>query len=272
MNKLLRFSTFLFFSFMLMNSTSIQAADHALTDNQGAGMPDANVISSFGKSGNSNSGISFSGDPEGPNTLYLISAPKTLDFGQHGQFTTQNWDLLPQKDSVGVASPQDNGVAIADFRLGNAKNWNLSVQSTAFSNLPDGGRDIQPISSIAFRNADVYNGKWNNENIVYTKESTQSAYTPIKTFDFNHELSVSPNSSLSHDPINNPEFGQSAVILTSRSDSNNADNIYRGRGIWLLAFNHKKDIVLHPTKSEIPGNFRAYFRWILGTDSTQALS
>lgn len=115
MNKLLRFSTLLFFSFMLMNSTSVQAADPALTDNQGAAIPDANVINPSGKSGNSNSGISFSGDP---NDLYLISVPKTLEFGQHGQFTTQNWDLLPQKDSDGVASPQDNGVAIADFRLG----------------------------------------------------------------------------------------------------------------------------------------------------------
>lgn len=269
MNKLLRFSTLLFFSFMLMNSTSVQAADPALTDNQGAAIPDANVINPSGKSGNSNSGISFSGDS---NDLYLISVPKTLEFGQHGQFTTQNWDLLPRKDSDGVASPQDNGVAIADFRLGNAKNWSLSVQSTAFSNFPDGGRDIQPISSIAFRNADVYNGKWNNDNIVYTKESTQSSYTPIKTFDFNNELSVSPNSSLSPDPINNPAFGQSEVLLTSGSDSNNSDSSYRGRGIWLLAFNHKKDIVLHPTTSEIPGNFRAYFRWTIGTDSTQALS
>ena len=44
MNKLLRFSTLLFFSFMLMNSTSVQAADPALTDNQGAAIPDANVI------------------------------------------------------------------------------------------------------------------------------------------------------------------------------------------------------------------------------------
>ena len=199
MNKLLRFSTLLFFSFMLMNSTSVQAADPALTDNQGAAIPDANVINPSGKSGNSNSGISFSGDP---NDLYLISVPKTLEFGQHGQFTILNWNLIPQKDQnqqnhtsrQANDSPQDDGVAIADFRIGTATNWYLSVQSTAF--YKEKTNEIQPIAAIGFRNAEIYNGQSKNgtpldadhdlnvadilNDVGYEKADSLDAYAPVK--------------------------------------------------------------------------------------------
>lgn len=290
MNKLLRFSTLLFFSFMLMNSTSVQAADPALTDNQGAAIPDANVINPSGKSGNSNSGISFSGNPQDTNNLYLMSVPANFDFGQHGQFTILNWNLIPQKDKnqqnhtsrQANDSPQDDGVAIADFRLGEAANWYLSVQSTAF--YKEKTNEIQPMAAIGFRNAEMYNGQSKNgtpldadhdlnvadilNDVGYEKADSLDAYAPVKKFDKNQAALVYPP----QQPTDKNEAGKSVILLTSADSDSTSSNDSRGRGLWLLAFDKKEDIVLYPTKSDIVGTFIGTFYWNLGTDATQAIS
>lgn len=284
MNKLLRFSTLLFFSFMLMNSTSVQAADPALTDNQGAAIPDANVINPSGKSGNSNSGISFSNNS---NDLYLMSVPKNLEFGEHGQFTILNWNLIPQKDQNHTSrqankGPQDDGVAVADFRLGKATNWYLSVQSTAFYEKDT--KALQPIAAIGFRNAEMYNGQSKSgtpldadhdlnvadilNDVVYEKADSLDAYAPVKKFDKNQAALVYPP----QQPTDKNEAGKSVILLTSADSDSTSSNDSRGRGLWLLAFDKKEDIVLYPTKSEIVGTFIGTFYWNLGTDATQALS
>ncbi|RHW48717.1 hypothetical protein DS832_00265 [Bombilactobacillus bombi] len=224
-------------------------------------------------SGKSQAGVAFE---EG--NLYLYGKP-TFDFGSHGLFSDNVWDLVPSgaaNSSGAITNSNDfkaNSIGVGDFRSSAARGWSLNVKVSEFEDIDDPTK-VQPVRSMAFNHATLMEGKFNApidqnaiDNAAFDLVPSTGQYGEPNNLLGNtssNSILIKPTGKYG-DPSNN---GPGSIIWGADPGvPNSAQHPIQGKSVWALSFLKRGDIQLIPVNrsDQIPGHFKAQVTWTLST-------